>query len=758
MMHSRDAHDRVRPRSMEWLLVPLFSVPFLISFANVAPAYAAEVDSDSPVAVEEGQPVQNDVGKETAPKEDSEVSKVSDNIDQAPQESPAPSNETQQSDDIAEPAASDETPSPVETTSPEQVISNGETTMDGDIVNEVPASGEAPDSTTIDTVDDVEAGGGESDTEPSVEPTEPEVPMTSEVQEIEAKASSVTINDETEPVLSIQADAENKSTVKTTETAAKSTSTAVTKAIVARNGKYYYQENGKDKKLDSSQIVKVGNDYYYVKASGEVDTSNRIYVAVSRGNGYLVEGRYYSFYGDGRLVKISGIYKRDSKHWYYQDDNWALVSNKLVQYKGNYYVTDCNSEIVRNKVYNISSTATSNANFQGFHYVNANGIVELPTKKTENKEAINQSVRVIAVGKDNSVTVTVHYSDLPHNINRLFVAVGDYTSKNFDNFDYKEVNASGKKGSITLTFNGLAPNAAYKFQVRPYYVAKNDKGGRTTRIFRSGTTQHPVYTTSANHYKAYSNSQAQKLVLNNLLKRKSTSPFLLKISKTQYNKLKKGTSNVYDIFAGKLTANNSKRVGSLLHTYLNFQIDGLASWKTGNKYYLTVKSNSKTTAKQLKQYKQIVSWYSKGKKQAWKAKGSKAKIKILARYLMSRCSYSYYDYYHDTPGDRPAYSDRGVVFKKKAVCSGYSEAFERLCLYSGIKCTTVCSPDHAWNLVKVGKKWYHYDTTWNDCLSSQRTWSFVGSKQASRDSTHRKMQVSKKFKKSHPIAKNSLRW
>ena len=105
MMHSRDAHDRVRPRSMEWLLVPLFSVPFLISFANVAPAYAAEVDSDSPVAVEEGQPVQNDVGKETAPKEDSEVSKVSDNIDQAPQESPAPSNETQQSDDIAEPAA-----------------------------------------------------------------------------------------------------------------------------------------------------------------------------------------------------------------------------------------------------------------------------------------------------------------------------------------------------------------------------------------------------------------------------------------------------------------------------------------------------------------------------------------------------------------------------------------------------------------------------------------------------------------------------
>ncbi len=63
----------------------------------------------------------------------------------------------------------------------------------------------------------------------------------------------------------------------------------------------------------------------------------------------------------------------------------------------------------------------------------------------------------------------------------------------------------------------------------------------------------------------------------------------------------------------------------------------------------------------------------------------------------------------------------------KAVCNGYSFAFEYLCQKANIPCGIISgeayhipdSPDqdqrdHAWNVVYVNGKWYEVDTTWDD--------------------------------------------
>ncbi len=56
-----------------------------------------------------------------------------------------------------------------------------------------------------------------------------------------------------------------------------------------------------------------------------------------------------------------------------------------------------------------------------------------------------------------------------------------------------------------------------------------------------------------------------------------------------------------------------------------------------------------------------------------------------------------------------------------SVCQGYAEAYWLLMNRLGVDCKIVTSWDlnHAWNLVKVGGKWYHVDVTWNDPLPNR---------------------------------------
>ena len=60
----------------------------------------------------------------------------------------------------------------------------------------------------------------------------------------------------------------------------------------------------------------------------------------------------------------------------------------------------------------------------------------------------------------------------------------------------------------------------------------------------------------------------------------------------------------------------------------------------------------------------------------------------------------------------------GALVDGKAVCEGYTRAFQLLCNKANIDCVllsgTADSDNHAWNGVKIGGDWYQIDVTWDD--------------------------------------------
>lgn len=87
----------------------------------------------------------------------------------------------------------------------------------------------------------------------------------------------------------------------------------------------------------------------------------------------------------------------------------------------------------------------------------------------------------------------------------------------------------------------------------------------------------------------------------------------------------------------------------------------------------------------------------------------------LNDYLTDHCVYD-----SDSGSRHTAY---GALAQGRAVCDGYSRAFQLLCRRLGVSCTVVegssefntdTADGHAWNCVRLGDSWYHVDATWND--------------------------------------------
>lgn len=87
----------------------------------------------------------------------------------------------------------------------------------------------------------------------------------------------------------------------------------------------------------------------------------------------------------------------------------------------------------------------------------------------------------------------------------------------------------------------------------------------------------------------------------------------------------------------------------------------------------------------------------------------------LNDYLTDECDY-------DTDGGMK-HTSYGALVDGRAVCDGYSHAFQLLSKRLGINCTVVegtsefntdAEDGHMWNCIELGGKWYHIDVTWND--------------------------------------------
>ena len=89
------------------------------------------------------------------------------------------------------------------------------------------------------------------------------------------------------------------------------------------------------------------------------------------------------------------------------------------------------------------------------------------------------------------------------------------------------------------------------------------------------------------------------------------------------------------------------------------------------------------------------------------------KILTIHEYLYSNVTY---DYTHvNNTSYLLQYSGYAALVQNCAVCQGYSIAFYRLCLASGIDARIVgsVSMNHAWNIVQLGGLYYELDATWD---------------------------------------------
>lgn len=87
----------------------------------------------------------------------------------------------------------------------------------------------------------------------------------------------------------------------------------------------------------------------------------------------------------------------------------------------------------------------------------------------------------------------------------------------------------------------------------------------------------------------------------------------------------------------------------------------------------------------------------------------KQKAKAIHNYIVNNCRYARY---------QNAFTAYGVLVDGNAVCQGYAAAFNLIALKCGLQSMTVCGTTrggtHAWNYVKIEKKYRYIDCTWDD--------------------------------------------
>jgi len=97
------------------------------------------------------------------------------------------------------------------------------------------------------------------------------------------------------------------------------------------------------------------------------------------------------------------------------------------------------------------------------------------------------------------------------------------------------------------------------------------------------------------------------------------------------------------------------------------------------------------------------------------------KEKALHDYIINHSQYDYENLTNNTiPND--SYTPYGVLILGRGVCQGYAEAFALLSKEAGLECQVITGEaygfnqwgSHAWNMIKIGDKYYHIDVTFDD--------------------------------------------
>lgn len=93
------------------------------------------------------------------------------------------------------------------------------------------------------------------------------------------------------------------------------------------------------------------------------------------------------------------------------------------------------------------------------------------------------------------------------------------------------------------------------------------------------------------------------------------------------------------------------------------------------------------------------------------------KIKLFHDYIINNTKYDSTTE-EKKENETNANKATGLLFEKKAICSGYSDTMAIFLNKIGVENYKISSKEHIWNLVKIDDKWLHIDATWDDPISS----------------------------------------
>lgn len=167
-------------------------------------------------------------------------------------------------------------------------------------------------------------------------------------------------------------------------------------------------------------------------------------------------------------------------------------------------------------------------------------------------------------------------------------------------------------------------------------------------------------------------------------------------------------------------------------------------------YYLTItyKFTYYTTYNQeQKLNKDVLAYISKNVN---KNDTDLSKISMIYNYISKSVKYN------KNIGDIK-YSAYSAYENKTAICQGYSTLLYKMLKEADIdEVRVIRSATHSWNIVKIGNKYYHLDTTWEATTSKKGNYNYFlkGSNEINKLNQHKidSEYKTKKFKKEYPIS------
>ena len=155
--------------------------------------------------------------------------------------------------------------------------------------------------------------------------------------------------------------------------------------IVSEDGSLYYYQDGF---RTYAGLIKIGDDYYYVRTGGEVVHGRSYWI--SKTNDLMPE-RSYKFGDDGKMLdpeikkdNVNGIVSEDGSLYYYQDGLRTYAG--LIEIDGSYYYVKTDGEVVHGRSYWISKTNGLMA--EGSYSFDADGKMTNPAPRDNAKNGI----------------------------------------------------------------------------------------------------------------------------------------------------------------------------------------------------------------------------------------------------------------------------------------------------------------------------------------------------------------------------------